>query len=304
MSIYDIFSKRQKKLRGEIPDVYIYDDTPITLRRQIVHIWDDAIYHELGNEEMYDPVVHILQKEYGEFRLPSPGIIRSAREELLGFFLNEQDNDKVLDVVEVSFQVLLGLVPRRVADYRESGSEKILAAIDEVNHRFKEHGVGYQFTDGLVIRIDSEYLHSEVVKPALTILQQKQFSGARQEFLSAHKHYRDGEIEETLNECLKALESLMKAICDKRKWNYAPNTTAKALIDVCFQNQLIPQFWQSHYKALRSLLESSVPTGRNKLSGHGQGTTPRMVPEHIAGYMLHMTAAAIVFLGESDAQIV
>ena len=93
LSIYDIFSKRQKKLRGEIPDVYIYDNTPATLRRQIVHIWNDAIYQVLRNDEMYDSVVHILQREYGEFRLPSSSITRGAKEELLGFFLNEQDNE-------------------------------------------------------------------------------------------------------------------------------------------------------------------------------------------------------------------
>ena len=300
MSIYDIFSKRQKKLRGEIPDVYIYDNTPIPLRRQIVHIWNDVIYYLHEDEEMYDPVVNILRREYGEFRLPSPSLVRSTKEELLAFFLNQQDNNKVLDVVEVSFQVLSYSVTRRDA----SLSKTIVAAIDEMNQRFKEHGIGYQFTDGLVIRMDSEYIHSEVVRPALNILQKKQFSGARQEFLSAHKHYRNGETKEALNECLKAFESIMKAICDKRKWNYDHSTTARDLIDVCFQNQLVPQFWQSNYNALRSLLESSVPTGRNKLSGHGQGTTPRIVPEHIAGYMLHMTAAAIVFLGESDAQMV
>ena len=146
--------------------------------------------------------------------------------------------NRVLDVVEVSFQVLLDLAIHHGVPV----SKRIVTDIDEVNHRFKEHGVGYQFTNGVVIRIDSEYLHSEVVKLALDILQQEQFSGARQEYLSAHKHYRNGEIEETLNECLKALESLMKAICDKRKWNYAPNATAKSLIDVCFKISLFRSF--------------------------------------------------------------
>ena len=74
----------------------------------------------------------------------------------------------------------------------------------------------------------------------------------------------------------------------------------KFLIEVCFDNGLIPSFWQSHYSSLRNLLESSVPTGRNKLSGHGQGTTPVSVPNHLVAYMLHMTASAIVFLAEAE----
>lgn len=95
----------------------------------------------------------------------------------------------------------------------------------------------------------------------------------------------------------------MKAICDKRRWRYPKNATAKALIAVCFENKLIPEFWQSQYSGLRTLLESGVPTGRNKLSGHGQGTAPVEVPGHIAAYMLHMTASAIVFLAEAEAQL-
>ena len=35
----NIFSKRQKRLRGEVPDVYQYDVFPNELRVQIVQIW-------------------------------------------------------------------------------------------------------------------------------------------------------------------------------------------------------------------------------------------------------------------------
>ncbi|MDE2740031.1 MAG: hypothetical protein OXI58_00435 [Gemmatimonadota bacterium] len=99
-----------------------------------------------------------------------------------------------------------------------------ISCVEELNNRFKEHGVGYQFTNGQIICIDSEFIHTEVVKPALKLLDQQHYAG----------------------------------------------------------------------------LESSVPTGRNKLSGHGQGTTPVSVPDHLVAYMLHMTASAIVFLAEAD----
>jgi len=38
MAILELFSKRQKKLRGEVPDVYQYTDIPNPLRVQIIHI--------------------------------------------------------------------------------------------------------------------------------------------------------------------------------------------------------------------------------------------------------------------------
>jgi hypothetical protein len=48
------------------------------------------------------------------------------------------------------------------------------------------------------------------------------------------------------------------------------------------------------------MLESSVPTARNKTSGHGQGAAIQIVPDHLAAYVLHMTASTIVFLVKAD----
>ncbi|MDP1861483.1 MAG: hypothetical protein Q8K82_22640, partial [Gemmatimonadaceae bacterium] len=57
MSIFDLFSKRQKRLRGEAPDVYTYDRLPEPLRAQIVHIWHDT----LGGHDNYAEHVEVRQ---------------------------------------------------------------------------------------------------------------------------------------------------------------------------------------------------------------------------------------------------
>jgi hypothetical protein len=43
MPIYDLFSKRRKRVTGDVPDVYSYDQIPQNLRAQIIHIWGDAL---------------------------------------------------------------------------------------------------------------------------------------------------------------------------------------------------------------------------------------------------------------------
>ena len=315
MPIVDIFSKRQKALRGETPDVYSYDYIPKTLRVQVVHI----MYGTLGTRKeyvgsmvidshnphvrkSYDSIADILCREYGVFHLAANYTEHQNKmTDLINFFLQEEDIEKILDVIETSFRMIDHHT--RIDYYlnKDDPSGDADRAIDELNHRFKEHGVGYYFTDGQIVRIDSEFIHSEVVRPAIGILNQKQFAGARQEFLKAHEHYRKRDTKEALNECLKSLESVIKSICDKRRWHYDERATASALIGICFDNQLVPSFWQAQFTALRSLLESGAPTARNKLSGHGQGAAPVPVPAHIAGYALHVTAAAIVFLAESEA---
>ena len=305
MPVHDLFSKRQKRLRGDVPDVYVYDDIPDPLRVQIVHMWSRAIgsKSDFRSGTAYASIARIICEEYGLFKLPGHENQSDRYTELVGFLRREKDVERVLDVVELSFRFIDEYTRSFNYIRRVNASQIADDAIAELNARFREHGVGFQFNGGQIVRVDSEYVHSETITPAIRLLHEKRYAGAQQEFLNAHRHYRKGETKEALNDCLKALESVMKAICDKRRWRYPKNATAKALIDVCFENELIPAFWESQYSALRTLLESGVPTGRNRLSGHGQGTEPVEVPDHIAAYMLHMTASAIVFLAEAEAQL-
>lgn len=311
--IFDLFSKRQKKLRGDVPDVYMYDKIPDALRVQIIHIWQDTLgnnndyfgYYQENVQSAYKLIVDTLCREYGLFNLPSHNKHnnRMYLTELANFLLQEEDIEKIIDVIELSFKVISVYTKDYNYLHRNNPFELIENAINELNYRFKEHGVGFQFVENEIIRIDSELLHSEAVKPALKILNQKNYKGAQEEFLSAYEHYRHGKNKESLNDCLKAFESTMKAICDKHKWHYKSGDTAKNLIQICFDNNLIPSFWQGQFTSLRSMLESSIPTGRNKLSGHGQGTKPTIIPNYLVAYMLHMTASTLVFLTTAEKDI-
>jgi len=299
MPILDIFSRRQRRLRGGVRDVYTYDQLPRELRVQIAHIWRDAIGTTSSPKarEAYRSIVEALRREYGVFSLTDDPQ-GDPLKELTVFFL-AADLERAMDVIEVSFKFIDRVTRNFEYLYRHNASDVADTAIAELNYRFRQHGVGYQFDGGEIVRLDSDYLHSEVVKPALRILNEEMYAGARDEFLKAHKHYRRGNMKEALNECLKSFESVMKAICHKHGWK-TERETAKALIDTCLQHELIPAFWQQHYASLRSLLESGIPTGRNKLSGHGQGTTLVSVPGHLVAYMINLTAATIVFLANSE----
>jgi len=312
MAIFDLFSKRQKRLRGEVPDVYTYDEIPNELRVQIVHIWMDSLgdqskyyEHHYKVKEAYEFIVETLCREYGLFELPSTKkhTQRMYMEELINYLLQEDDLEKVIDVIELSFKV----IDRLTRDYsymREHNAPQIADnAIDELNSRFKEHGVGYQYVEGEIIRVDSELLHTETVKPALKLLNGKMYKGAQEEFLSAYKHYQSGKNKEALTDCLKSFESTMMAICDKQEWTYPKEAAANKLIQICFDNELVPSFWQSQLTSLQSLLTSSIPTGRNKLGGHGQGSKSVEVPDYLVAYMLHMTASTLVFLIEAEKNI-
>ena len=165
--------------------------------------------------------------------------------------------------------------------------------------------MGYQFTDGKLLRVDSQFVHTEAVIPALAVLCEKHFAGAQEEFLSAFEHYRHGKKEEALIDACKSFESTMKAICDKRAWTYDKNkASASDLVNICLTKGLIPPFWQGHFAALRTVLQSGIPTARNRQAGHGSGTQARPEPpDELVGYVLHMTASTILFLSESEKRL-
>lgn len=306
MPVRDLFSKRQKRLRGETPDVYSYDTLPDSLRTQIVLIWDEAIgfpRSELGlpssADRLFTEVERILCKEFGRFSLDESQ--RNSRNRVKSFFLGCAAVEQCLDVVEVVFsQIQQACRYRTTLDGAEVPPQE---AIEELNARFKEHGVGYEYRNGHIIRMDSHFVHAEVVVPALSFLQKKFLAGANEEFLSAHEHYRHKRYKECLNECLKAFESTMKAICAKHGWTHGDTDTAKELISCCIEHELFPDFLESHLGALRSTLESGLPTTRNKRSAHGQGSTPIKVPQGLAAYALHLTAANILLVTSAEERL-
>lgn len=305
MSITELFSKKQKRLRGEVPEVYVYDKIPTELKIQIVQIIGDAIgkgkpYTKNYPEEAFRFLHKTLCREYGKFTLGSGSYNESHENCFLNFILNTKDLEKAIDAIQLAFQFIDSFIRSKFQDYIYYTEIELKPdeAIEELNQRFKEHGVGYQFESGEIIRIDSTLIHSEITKPTLALLWNKKFAGANDEYLKAHDHYRHGRNKECLTECLKALESTLKIICKEKGWNYNQTDTASVLIQICFQNNLVPLYTQNQFTSLRSLLESGIPTIRNRLGGHGQGQVPQEVDDEITRYGLNLTGTNIIYLIE------
>lgn len=307
VAIFNIFSKRQKKLRGEVPDTLQYD-LPNSLRVQITFIIQEAFgqptnsYVGSSNHPLraYEFIHDLLCKEYGQFFLMNQSDAKTVQ--LITFFLETKENEKALDVVECCFKYINTSIRNNENYYLNDTTVQLQPneAINELNQRFKEHGVGYQFEGNEIIRLDSTYIHSEIVKPTITLLWNQKFLGANEEYLKAHEHYRHGRNKECLTECLKAFESAMKIICQEKGWSFDQNDTSRKLINICFQNNLVPPFTQNQFTSLQNLLESGIPTIRNKLGGHGQGQTLQKVDDEMTRYGLNLTGANIIFLVEQS----
>jgi hypothetical protein len=214
MSVFDLFSKRQKRLRGEVPDTYRYDQIPQALRVQIVHILNDLFgepRYESPTPKAFAHINSVLCREYGTFKLVKHGG-RDPREDVFDFILQEENVERVLDALEISMKTAATAHSDwRMATYGDPALTPTLAT-EELNQRFREHAIGFQLESGQVVRTDSQFVHQEVVRPAIHFISEKRFAGANDEFLSAHAHYRAGRTKECLVDCLKALESTLKVI--------------------------------------------------------------------------------------------
>jgi len=298
--IPDLFSKRNKPL----PDVFTYDTIPSKLRVQVVHILQAAMRGRfyVDGVDVWRYVAQTIAAEHGLLELPGIEYSQYAEPNFHVACMNyilKAEPEQALDIVEISFR-FVSKAAENIDFARNTGLRMAVAqtAITDLNHRFRESGVGYQFEDGKIIRVDSQLLHAEVVKPALLLLSTKGFEGANAEFLAAHEHSRHNRIEPAITEACKAFESTMKVICDSRRWAYDKSkATAGVLIKVLIENGLVPSYSEEQLRAVEKCL-LGVATVRNKNAGHGAGATPRDVPQHYVSYALHLAASNIVFLVE------
>lgn len=283
-----------------VVDVYQYDHISDQLRVQIVFIIENVLEWLPHESNPFRTIVDILCREYGVFYLVDSGIWRNGHRdygaEIQKFILTENNVERILDIVELSFSIARFNLKWLNISPDHPRRQTFIELNNELNARFRENGFGYQLENNAFVRVDSTYSHAEIIKPALLLVQEQGYENVNKEFMDAFEHYRHGRKEAAINECLKAFESTMKIICDKNKWSYDTHATARKLIEVCIKNGLVPQYWTSGLNALQELLEHSIPTLRNKESAHGTGAIPRNIPDYLVTFMINMTASTMVFL--------
>jgi hypothetical protein len=306
MPIVDLYSSR-RKAQTECTDVFEFDKIPERLRVQVWNIVEGAFGAEYSDppHTNYDPDSYYLSiekavaHEHGREHLTARPL--SPRAAVAACLKLETDLFVWLDVVELSFRYIENLLSKRNDGWRKDRKITIAAAdaIVELNERCRRAGFGYRFEKGIIIRIDSEYLHAEVTKPALLLLQDSQFAGADDEFRSAHDHYKAGEYRDCAVDANNALESTMKTICEAKGWPVQKGARASDLIKILRREGLFPEFADQSFEQLFATLKSGLPALRNDTGGHGQGTTLVEVPEYVAAYSLHLAASKIRFLYEA-----
>ena len=309
MAISNLFSTRRKAAeRAGAADVYQYDSISAALRVQLQQIFIDAVgkSYEPGaydytmpphNNEAWSYIRKTVCREHGRHQLTASSQ-QTAAHDVIECIGNERSLDVLFDVIEVTLSYLDSHA-RLLSEYEREGKgivQRSADAIYETNHRMRAAGLGYQFESGVLIRVDSQYVHAEVIKPALALLSAKGFSGPQAEFLEAHEHYRGENYKDAITAAGRAFESVMKTICDKKGWPYPAGARASDLYKLIKSKGLFPDYLDSSFDQLISTLKSGLPQVRNEVGAHGGGANPAKTPSYVAAYAIHLAAAKIVLM--------
>jgi hypothetical protein len=289
MAVFDLFSKRDQPM----PEVFQTDTLPKEFRVQVQWIWKSSLMtlgHWFGGRYENDymkGIRDLICRRTGKVFLHRDRT--SPENDLMGALTEGSDTKLGLDIIETSFRVMLTQVAQGRLESRQ-----IRTYIAELNHNFREHGIGYQFdcSTQRLIPINAPLIDEQAVRPALALLLHADFATANKEFMEAWDDFKKSDFDDCLTKCCSCFESVMKIICTKKGWAFDPKDTAGPLIKNIVTSTGMDSFFE------QPLL--LIATMRNRLSSsHGAGTTPKNPPEHIARYALNATASAILLLVEA-----
>lgn len=299
MEFFETFSQRQARAaRAGEPEIYSYDKFPDALATQITMIWRDAmdVNAFLLGGKYYGPTDFWNGVEKRFMRaIGLPYLLRgsewhshTALQRFEHYFLTVAKTDHRLDMVEIVFMLLA-----------MTDIESVKHHTDELNFRFKQSGVGYQFVEKTLIRLDSTIAHEDMVKPALILLGREGYEKADAQYRAANEAYRRDEFSQAITEAGRAFESALKAICAQKGWDFAAGDRVSELVAVVVREGLFPPWLEKGITAYVAMLKTGLPATRNNAGAHGSAPDDAAVAGYLARYALHMSAANILMVVEA-----
>ena len=293
----NLFSERNKT--KNVDEVIIFDKLPEKLRIQLKFITEDILDK---HKNSYTIIHKALCEKKGKLSLsPKRHLGYRDKETMLELFINEKDDINIIfDIVELTLRYHSYFLYEKYDYNKQYAKETMQEVENKINIRFKESSVGYKVIDCNIIKIDSETTFNEIIKPTIKLTHSKLFENVNLEYIDAIKSYQNGDNKNCLIKCLNSFESTMKIICDKKGWKYGDSATSNKLLNICFENELVPKKMQSEFTGLRSLLESGIPPVRNHYAGHGKGKEKVVVEDYLARYAFNITGSCILLLIEAS----
>ena len=294
--ISNLYSDRNKP--KSVDEVVIFDELPRKLRVQFYFILKDILY---DYDPHYAKIHELLCRKYGKLSLSSRYALGDYDKEALEEALTKPNYNfnLIFDMVELAIRYQIDQMLKD--GYEEEEINEFIEEVQKsINTCFKESSMGYEIVNCQIIRKDSEITFTEIIEPTINLTYNDLFENVNVDFVDAIKEYQNGDNENCIVKLLRAFESTLKIICDIKGWEYNETDRCSKLINICFDNEIVPQEMKSEFTSLNSLLQSGILPVRNNFGGHGDGGEEKVVEDYVARYAINITGSCILFVIEAS----
>ena len=287
-----LFSKRHPEILTEVqlkPHVrqriwYLIEDMDLYLQEQ------QRPYFS-SNEEIWNPshdgIHEKLTREYGlkDLRIKVPEGWRAVGVEQ---YLLNSEGYHFFDAIEYFCDWLR---PDKMG-YSSPDKENVYLFQQKLNTIFEEDNLTWRMMDGRIVKLDSQWVETEIRKKVYDLLASHRFEGPLQEFLEARSSLTSGDSKEAIRQSSLALESTMKGILEVDMGK--PDELIRKII----ATRMIPEYAKGFLTALREHILKSPITIRNneKGAGHGQGVEVNDTPLCLAELAVNLSGVLILYL--------
>ncbi len=316
--IKDLYHKRLKGLKGELPKYYSYNLDEKMRFRIIAIIFDynyikapDEMSRLLEGAVSYNELselISIIEREIGNTLFKGS----SQSTKTVQNFLSNCEVELFLSSIEV----LLSLKVNNMHKERYSGKEfnnyhtmkrNLQLFIETLNEIFSTEKIGYEIVPVnlpklpyMIVPFNSKYLYLETIKRPMSLMYAEDFKGALNEFEDALDEYRNEIYKDSIHKANKSYESTLKTILDLKDIEYSSKDNIPKLVEKIRNNtDIIDSNIKSAFDSVWSVLHNGPPTIRNQPGvGHGQGKEIKDIEKSYADFVLRLTGTYIVFLIE------
>jgi hypothetical protein len=285
----DLYHRIMKQSRGELPEYYSKQISSDVRQRILLHYasQDVSISTDIWRDN--------CQKQL------YPNLATTS---VFENFLTSCSDEEFLSALQILLMVHLEKA-NTLGYYHIS----LNSTIEMINKIFRIEKIGYELsydptskTDVpfLIIPIDSEYLHNEVIQPTRALLYNYKFDGVLNEFDNALDDLRHERYEDCIHKIGKSYESTLKTILDKKGIAHSKGDKIPTLvIKVRDALKLTDPSLNTLFEQLWTVLNQGPNVIRNfEGIGHGQGANIKKYEESYANFVLHLAGTYIVFLLE------
>ena len=300
MIFKNLYSQRKRREEGDEKDFYSYDEIPEETRRKVFYTVDrncvkfGASVSFAARDDFINLRMQIVHN-YGITNINDE--INSGQS--IHKYLMECSLTELFDCVEIFLHIKAGY----------SEGDKLRETIKDINDIFSMDKIGYEIVEThfedlkyIIIRIDSKYLHNEVIKKTLTLLYDNSFKAALNEFENALEKYTKKEYPDAITYANSAFESVMKMIVGNDNLDAGHLMTELKKLEIR-GTKFLPSYYENFGIEIKKLLNCLPITRNEKGIPHGKGSKIESVDKSFAEFALHLSGSFIVFLIERSEEL-